>query len=630
LAEKIPAQMAATLARAVVDPTDARRRLERLTQIRVPGGIVYALETTVWATAAVPYVVNNREASARHFPAGVNIGSAEAARYRPLRPPVDAPDGSARLKITATEPQHLVWSLDRSAKFLIENNDLTESVGLQGVLQHVTLAVVEVDFQNDDGPVTMLGSIDGSSRVNSAHAVLGVTPHQAVFGYPRNERVHRQFISGLLENLERPATAVADDDVKRLRALELPARIFVKFEPDAVTPVSFSKAVDSFVHLVHVEPPKPWDEAASRDAKADSVLNELESQGQITRKKKSYYEGMLTPAEARASKLPVHLDERAVELVALISNDKAGIYRAVREGILLLSKRGNYVKKEAKAEIAVELALRGIRAGLKKADAQGARETLQNSYLHPDIWGKRVRPASGTPEELRDDALQELEDGEPGVACVRIAAQGAYWLGTQRILREARFFDEASKRDGRTPQRVLGDLMGSHWGINVLHRAIVDGRDGIPIVQVDENGTRQKGVNGKILEANHAWLRGQVVPQKTAGPLTAEPGGGGSSVDGGPALPDRQLLTKLGELKKAVEHLEDRHDAMREVKDASGKILVVEEGIAYETAEDLRRRLEELRTQLAMYGFTWKLKNAQADVDPGLEHEDADGSQAGP
>src|SRR5689334_9422822 len=97
--EKISEPMARAIARAVVDPADARNRLERLTQIRVPGGIIYALETTVWATAVVPYLVNNREASDRHFPAGVKIGSTEAARYKPLRPPTDPGDGTARLEI---------------------------------------------------------------------------------------------------------------------------------------------------------------------------------------------------------------------------------------------------------------------------------------------------------------------------------------------------------------------------------------------------------------------------------------------------------------------------------------------------------------------------------------------------
>src|SRR5262245_54814664 len=93
--------MATAIARAVVDPADARRRLDRLTPIRVPGGIIYALETTVWATAVAPYARNNREASDRHFPAGVKIGTTEAARYKPLGPPTAAPDGGARLEIVA-------------------------------------------------------------------------------------------------------------------------------------------------------------------------------------------------------------------------------------------------------------------------------------------------------------------------------------------------------------------------------------------------------------------------------------------------------------------------------------------------------------------------------------------------
>jgi hypothetical protein len=611
VAEQIPQRMAAAIARAVVDPADARRRLERLTQIRVPGGVVMALESTIWATTAVPYVVNNREARDRHFPAGVKLGSVEAARYRPLRPPTDATDGSAQLEINAEGPQHLVWSLERSAKFLLENNDLTESIGVQGVMQYVTLAAIDITFNDGKDPVIVLGSIDGSSRINSAHAVLGVTPNDVVYAYPGNERGHRQYIATLLENLERPVTAVAAEDVTRLRALQIPARIFVKFEPDPTGPISFSKAVASFVHLIHVEPPKPWDDAASLDAKADSVLTELLKQGQITPKRKTYMEGMFTPAEATAKSLPRHLDERALEIVAVISSEQASMYRAVREGVLLLSKRGGQVRRELKTEIAVELALRGVRSNLTVADANGARESLQNAFLHSEIWSNDLKSAGESPHDLRDAALKELEDGGAGSACRRIAAQGVFWLAVQRILREARFFDsDKNLRDGRTPQRVLTDLMRNPWGIHVLHRAIVDGRDGVPIVQVDQQGTRQKGVNGKILEASHAWLRSQVVPQQIPGQS-----GSGDTGNGGPALPDRLLLIQLTAFKKAVDHLEDAHAQLRSVKDASGKVLVDVDGLAEETVEDLRKRLEDLRTSLAIYGQTWKLKNVDSSED---------------
>ncbi len=388
--------------------------------------------------------------------------------------------------------------------------------------------------------------------------------------------------------------------------------------------MTFAKAVDSFVHLVHVEPPKPWDDAASLDAKADSVLNELHGQGQITPKRKTYYEGMLSPEEAKASKFPAYLDERALEIVAMISSDKPSIYKAVRDGVLLISKRGGVVRREPKAQIAVELALRGIRSNLTKADAKGARDTLKDVYLSGDTWGKNLKPTGQTPEDLRDDALAELKDGSPGDACRVIAAQGAFWLAVQRILREARFFDtDKNLRDGRTPSRVVADLMSSEWGINLLYRAIVDGRDHVPVQRVDSGGARQKSPQNRILEADHKWLRGQVVPQQSpasGGTATAD----ASSATNGPALPDRLLLTRLSELRKAVENLEDKHDALRAVTDASDNVLVDFDGIAEEDAEDIRKRLEALRTRLAVYGATWSRRNAEAPAaDPDDEAGEA-------
>src|SRR5215211_6335285 len=106
----MPKADAAMVGRSVVDPADARRRLDRLTPVRVPGGTFRALETLVWAPAVMAYAANNREAVARHYPVGVEPGTAEAARYRPLRPPTDASDGVARLEIEADKLAHLFWS----------------------------------------------------------------------------------------------------------------------------------------------------------------------------------------------------------------------------------------------------------------------------------------------------------------------------------------------------------------------------------------------------------------------------------------------------------------------------------------------------------------------------------------
>ena len=257
-----------------------------------------------------------------------------------------------------------------------------------------------------------------------------------MFGFPRDERAHRQYIAKLLDNLDRPVDGRGRGRLKRLRSLEVPPGCSSGSSRTPSRRSRFAKAVESFVHLVHVEPPKPWDDAASLDAKADSVLNELVAQGQVTPKRKAYLEGMLSPEEAAAAKFPRRLDERALEIVASVSSERGPVNKAVREGVLLISHRGGTVRKEPKAQIAVELALRGVRSNLTVAEAKGARETLKEVYLHADIWGKDLKPTGQTPEELRDAALAELEAGEPGKGL--LDDRGAGRVLARRAARPAR------------------------------------------------------------------------------------------------------------------------------------------------------------------------------------------------
>src|ERR1700761_5403804 len=62
------ASAAAAMARAAVDPTDVRRRLDRPAPIRVPGAVLYTVDADVWAPAVVPYIANYRESDGRVFP----------------------------------------------------------------------------------------------------------------------------------------------------------------------------------------------------------------------------------------------------------------------------------------------------------------------------------------------------------------------------------------------------------------------------------------------------------------------------------------------------------------------------------------------------------------------------------
>jgi hypothetical protein len=616
----IPVPEATAIARATVDPAEARRHLDRLTPVRVPGGTFQALDTLVWAPGILAYATNNREASARHYPAGVEPGTAEAARYRPLREPTDAPDGSARLELSAEEQGHLMWSLERSVKFLLENNDISTSIAHQGVLQHVTVVPIRTTFDDGSDSIVMLGTVDGSSRTTSAHHVLGLTPDDVVLKFAHDERAFRAYVSAIQSALDRPLDEVSEEDAHRLRALQVPARIFLDYEADPAAPVGFAKAVESYVHLIHVEPPKPWDTAASIDARAASVLGELEAQSVITRKRRLYLEGMYTPKEARAANYFGEADERALELVSLMSSEQAKKKRAVRTGVIVLSKAGQ-VRKGEKAAVAVELALRANRSALTRGDAKGAREALQTTYQHGSIWGKNLKPWNGKLEDLRESALMELENGGPGPACRQAGAQGAYWLAVRRVLREAHFFPDKERRDGRSPQRILDELMHSKWGIEVLYRAILDGRDGLPLARVDESGNRVPGISGEPMNMTSDWLRGTVVPPERS---TDEGGGeGGPPPDPGPTLPTRMLLTRREALEKAVDRLEYAHDELRAVRDTDGTVLADKEGLPTEAMETLSERLDALRRQFDRYGLKWEARNV---VAPALEPDDDLGS----
>jgi len=609
--EGIDEPVAVVVARAVVDPADARQRLDRLVPVRVPGGRLFSLDVLVWAPMIANFPVNNREATSRTFPAGGDQGT-EATRYRPLRPAQDAPDGSARLEQHAGSIDHAVWSLERSVQYLLDKNNWVESIAAQGVM--VPVIAVPMTIRPSDGqPITILATADGSSRIASAHHLMGLTPQDVLINLPTNERNARGQLAEILAALDRPADEVADDELRRIRAVQIPARILLRFEPDNQTESGFAKAVEALVHLLHVEPAKQWDDAASLDAKADSVITALYEVGQLTPTRKAYADGMLTPKEATERGLGGEADERALWLVHLISSERAAIKRAVRAGVLELT-RGRAVRKEVKAQIAVELGLRAVRASYPASQVKAARLALQSALQSDTIWAKGLGVEAGeTPEQLRDLALAEIEDeGQPGAACARLAVKGGFWLAIHRVLREAHFFAERDQRDGRSPQKILEALVREPHGIHVLYRAMVDGRDGQPPISVDEKGRRRKASSGKLIAMSSTWLRQHVVPA------------GGRTRSQGPEadpFPTRQLLQRVQRLRTAVDGLVEEHRQLRGVTDAVGIPLVDQEGISTGAVAEMQKSLRDLDRKLFLYEDIWRRRNDEEFDDDELDGE---------
>ena len=257
------------LARAAVDPADARRRLQHPTELHVPGGTLLAITVPVWATAVVLYPANTREASNRRYPVAVPPGSSEAAKFPPPRDVRASALGQAELEFPAQSREHVVWTLDRSADYLEQANNLQQTIARQGVMLPITACVMRIVHTDGINDAPVVSAADGSSRMAASHKLLNITPDDVVYRLPADERRFRKMIDDILTPYGMPVEDVSEEELVLLRALQIPATLIVGFRADAGSAVDFADAIRSYVGLLHVEPPKEWDDAAERDAKAE-------------------------------------------------------------------------------------------------------------------------------------------------------------------------------------------------------------------------------------------------------------------------------------------------------------------------------------------------------------------------
>ncbi len=597
-----------SVARAAVDPADVRRRLDRPAPVRVPGALLWIVETDVWTPTVSPYVVNYREADSRVFPAD----GAMESEFPPIRRPSGDVEGQPTLDIYVESRDHLLHAVEASIDYLVQHNPLEDSIAERGVMFPITLVSSVIRDASGDS-LAIPSTVDGSSRAANALSVLGLSGTDILGRFRREPRALSGLVGHLRSTLERPLTEIPEEDLGRANALVLPARIIVGFEPDPTGTADFAKAVHNYVALIHGDlPPKAWPETARVDAKADSVVAELEQAEILTPNRARYFEGMLSPAEARKRKLPATADERGLAIVSLVTSKQGGVHAAIRRGIVQRTERKN-LTKPVKAELCSELALRGVRSMLSPKEMTGAREVLEDVYQHPSIWEKNLKPSGKAPAELLKEAMKERRSGKGGPATAELGALGGFWLTAGRVLREARFFASQKIRDGRQPRSVLSALMDSDWGLQMLARAISDGREGDAIWHVDVDGKRVKDAHGKFLEASNDLIRGTIVP-----PRDIESGDGEDEDEQDdedtPAPPERQLMDRRNALESAIELLEQRHNELREPTAPGGEPLVDKKGISGTVAEELRNRLETIRTQLALYAVIWNLRSESADT----------------
>ena len=178
------AEGARILARACARPDDVRRRLSAPVELRVPGGTMLVVESTVFSHGVTTYPTNLRELGARLYPLGITGDSAED---KPITDPVADPEHPSELLLEAGDRSQLSERLRSSETWLHQHNPLADEVGLEGVLQPVTLAGMRVDHRDGAPSVHLLVAVDGSSRTTAVHRLLGADSADLVYGKGSSE-----------------------------------------------------------------------------------------------------------------------------------------------------------------------------------------------------------------------------------------------------------------------------------------------------------------------------------------------------------------------------------------------------------------------------------------------------------
>jgi hypothetical protein len=617
----LSADAGAAIARAVNDPSSIRRRIGAtasgdspgLIRLRVPDGELTAVPAEVNALAVAAWLMNPRQASRLRYPVEEQPGQSEASRFLPLTSIASQPSHD-ELVLDVESHEHAVWAYDRMTEYLRDLNDLAPRIAKESVISPVVLVPTRITPENGDSFVTILTSVDGSSRVTAAQRILGVSGQDVLYRFPTDRRLLNDRIARVRQVYGRSETEVTEEEVARARVLNLPAFIIVGFTPEEQRSSNFSAAIREYVGLTHVDPPKPWDEAGTLDTYADSVLDTLLEYGKISDAEFDYFAGMIPVSDLKDRGFELHLDTRAARLVQLVTRPLGPVYKLTGQAIRQVSQKGQ-ARQRIRLDVFCELVLRSMRTSrLGSGSITGVRSALQRTYSMPELVSKEWSTTKSTPEELCDAALEELQGGGPGGAARELAVRGAYWLVGYGVLAREPAGQRAQERaDNRAPSTLLRVLHSNEHGIYILRQAILDGREGTPPRIVDGEGNvllDASSTKDAIMSAD--WLR-RIFPP---GPVE-----GDDDVDGEAPIesPIIALNQKRSVVTSATSRLRTAVNDLRSVRGAANESLIDQEGFPPKEVNEIRTRLREVDDQLMM----WRLVHEQR-YPPVLASEDSD------
>lgn len=598
---KLSPEAATAIANAVVDPTDVRKGIGEPTEpqteeIPVPGGTVLGIRTQVWARRIMPDPRNPRIGPSRRHPFAVEPGTGdEAAKFRPVPEP-RTPDGVAstiaELVVDIENRHHLIWASQQAARFVLAENDWSQSIASQGVMEAVWLVPTTYRHGDGAGPVTTLTTAEGSSRATAVHSLLSI--NSADVPYEENDSKLRNYYRKLNESLT--GTPSIEQAIS-LRCERIPALILVGFRPHTTGTTGFPTAVKSLVALRHVDPPKPWGEGPENESLADEVLDELQRQGLISQTQRDYYAGSCTRAEAKAAHLSEDPAVRAAAIVGLFSSDEDRINEAIRVAVTSQSTRKRISQKMCN-DLATALILRAVADDPARTDQ--IRRYMRHAFgksVHRETWSATDRDTDRLVKEALAEVKQAIgagAEGEPGPASLELSVRAAYPLVVSGRLNADRGSANNEQPDRRTPGEVLDAMRQSVQGVYQLGQALRDFSSEPAIRAVDEDGqVKRLGDDSGDQAISDIYLRQEFPPPGKA--RARRPGN----------IPADVLKNRLADFSDAMEALNNAYTAIGKVVGDDGRFLVDSQGVDVKLCNDWRLKLTQISDDLNFWGRTF-------------------------
>jgi hypothetical protein len=588
----LDAAAADCIADAVVDPAELRRSIETPVRLSVPGGVVKAVRSEVWAHKVMPDPRNPRIGPSRRHPFAVVPGTDEESRFRPVADPTSQ-GRMPWLEVKIESREHLTWASEQAKRHVLETNDWRYSIRNQGVLTEVWLTATRYAHGDGSPDLWVPTTSEGSSRITATHDIIGVRSVDCA--YDIGDRQLRAIVDKLNDALELgPSTP----QMEALRCAQVPALILVGYEPFREEHEAFSGAVRSLVALRHVDAPKEWGEGPEMESLADAVLQEMERGGILTPAKCAWMAGSITRPEAADAHLSSDPAVRAAAIVEVFTSNDAAHRAAVRDAVTSQSTRKR-LSPLLRTKLATALIVRGIGGG---ANVDRIRRYMQHGFgeaVRDGDWSATFR----SPEELFTAALDEyVEDPDVMKADrLELAARAAYPLIASLRLHADRGTANNSQPDRRTPGQVIDAMLRVPAGLCQLHRALTDQANGHPIRVVDENGNvvrTDDGAQERLV--TDAYLRTTFPP---AGAIKAPRAGQTAS---------ERLQQALARVSAAVTELERARRDAEGVLGADGTPLIETEGVAAQHCDAWKEELDQVSDALVVWKATWKRRHRNA------------------